>query len=756
MLAVGTSSPVIRASATTTTTTTTVNLSTKNHDGHQDDADDYKNAIQSSLLSSSSSSSSYTNNDYTNGLKFFIGLFIVTPIVVWMILLLVFKFVYGKGCRRSTTMKKRRWFSRSSCRRHNRRRSDGRSITTLNEEQQLQEAITRSLADIHTDEKMTINDDDDDNNKHFDFNDEYKKKKTNNINDKTLSKKQNRRDHNNDNDNIIIDNKAPLMNPWIAGGDIIDMIELSKCGIPRPVRKQYVVRSWRIQSVYMLVAIIVPIMSVVLMEVGWTALEQSVRDIQTLNDDIETITYRGWNAMTNIEQTKEHLFTNNIIQLLLEYNNNNNITTAATTTDPPTGTTTTNNDNENYYDSELDRKSHNDYIRRRFLQQQGIKEKEEATASLSSSTEEIQTQRPTYPWDEIFGSSSSSQQQQEGTVSPTSLSSSSNTPLIKTTTTSSGSSDNDGKMSTTIFTDSDFNDKDSKNTMMMALSEKEKLTDDNTMSSSPQTEVITTTKGSMIIEEWCPNAFQYINKEELLVWTDSINILNDNTQIMNDVFNMYLGSSTGTNNNNNADNDFDMSPSAVVTSSSTNTTTHHETSSSTSVFQFVTETTHYIDDTIEWFFNNDWLLKLLLLVLNVVNALLLANVYILSKNNIIHTPTRMYVSYILIPIFVLATLSVLLICTLSGIAVLINVDFCSGGSNNNDMRSSYDGNADGGSYGSPQGTIEDVILTLQQKQQHDYNYDSGNAVNGNTTSTREALDIVYDAVGYFWNVRNTA
>ena len=116
---------------------------------------------------------------------------------------------------------------------------------------------------------------------------------------------------------------------------------------------------------------------------------------------------------------------------------------------------------------------------------------------------------------------------------------------------------------------------------------------------------------------------------------------------------------------------------------------------------------------------------MLILVLNVVNGLLLANVYFLSKNNIIHQPTRLYVAYILIPIFVVSAALLVAVTVAAGLAVLINSDFCSGGSE----------------VAGPQGTIEEAISTIQMQQQ----------LNGEAPN--EALGLVYDAIDYYWKVR---
>jgi hypothetical protein len=116
-----------------------------------------------------------------------------------------------------------------------------------------------------------------------------------------------------------------------------------------------------------------------------------------------------------------------------------------------------------------------------------------------------------------------------------------------------------------------------------------------------------------------------------------------------------------------------------------------------STFEMVTEATQYVDESINWAYDHDWLLKLFLMVLNVVNLLLLSACYFLSKNNIIHPPSRYYLAFFLVPLFsVLAGATVFMTATF-GVGTLLNSDFCAGGP----------------APGSPAGAIEDAILLHQ-------------------------------------------
>mmetsp|Transcript_18998 Transcript_18998/g.41282 ORF Transcript_18998/g.41282 Transcript_18998/m.41282 type:complete len:1064 (+) Transcript_18998:138-3329(+) len=262
---------------------------------------------------------------------------------------------------------------------------------------------------------------------------------------------------------------------------------------------------------------------------------------------------------------------------------------------------------------------------------------------------------------------------------------------------------------------------------------------DTKSSTATTTATITTatsssTRSGLLIDKWCPNSPRYIGAEELNFWVASINSLSENTQTINRIFN-YLEVSfpsieeSSLSSSSSSSSSFQLSGESGTIMNHTDPTLPTTKIYGSSAFRLVTEATNNINEMIEWFFANDWLLKFLVLVLNVINGLLLANVYFLSKNNIVHAPTRLYVAYVLLPLFVFAAISIVVVAVATGVAVLINSDFCSGGTTGS---------------GSPQGTLEDFIMTLQQQNLH-------NAAAGTKDSVPNgALDIAYDAVDYFW------
>jgi hypothetical protein len=617
-------------------------------------------------------SSYITNNDYTNGIQLFIGLFIITPFIFWIILLLGFKLVYGKGCIQ-TRARARDGGGRCLLRHRHRDRRDGNS---------------------DSDDKV---------------------EDSHNGNDGVEITTTGDESKSNNNNNIIINN-------WIAGGDILNMIQLSKAGISRKKRKSYVLRSWRIQSIYMSIALVIPILSVVLLEVGWKSIESIVlNDISQFTIDIDTLAYSGYNSIQNLQQIQTNLVTNSnnntLLQLLLEYNVNNENHEKDRKSDPYDHDNNNDDwdDNQHIIENTEDHEDDSARRRARYLQQQ--QQQQQGTSFPTNDNSDFD------PWNEFFGLST------EETISPTTI-----TTAITAATISPSKA---AESSTT------------KAPLLL-------VTTKQPPPLLPLLPATTTTMNSnsnynytgILIEEWCPNAYEYIDAEELIVWTDSINSLS--ASLLPLVAKMDSNSITP------------PIPTPIITTTTTGTTGTNINDYS-SFLLLITETTNYIDTIIDWCYSNDWILKLVLVVLNIVNALLLANVYLVSKNNIIHSPTRYYISYLLVPMFLIGTICLLLISILSGIALLINVDFCSGGNNIDDDTMTLMNTNNFYHYGSPKGTIQDVIMTLQnqqQEQQQQLRNNDGRPNDGNddddtnNDNDNDGLDLVYDAVDYFWTVRN--
>ena len=128
------------------------------------------------------------------------------------------------------------------------------------------------------------------------------------------------------------------------------------------------------------------------------------------------------------------------------------------------------------------------------------------------------------------------------------------------------------------------------------------------------------------------------------------------------------------------------------------------------------------------------------MLLNVVNILLVMVVYICSKNNIIHDPTRAFTTYLLLPAFILLTLGLLVLTGVAGIAALFNADFCQGGPGGEDYDST---NNNISNNKSPQGTLRDAILSFEYGT-----LDTDRQLEG-------SMALVYDSFAYYSNVSKT-
>ena len=296
------------------------------------------------------------------------------------------------------------------------------------------------------------------------------------------------------------------------------MVALSRAGIKRKERKRRILRSWRLQTIFLLVAVLIPTISMIMMECGWKSLDEAWEEVRHVVDDVEALAFRGWNVLDSLQETQHGFYNNTLVQEILQ------------------------------------------------------------------------------------------------------------------------------------------------------------------------------SKNKLIFQDWCPNTATSGESSSfsLKFLQDGINSIQSNAHYLVDVLDPSSG---GTSWNKNA-------------------------------FIVTTQVTKYLDESITWFFDHDWLLKLFLMIINVLNILMLLSCYFLSKNNIIHAPSRMYLSVVVLPLFIIFTIMLLFITSTSGVATLMNADFCAGGP---------------GPSGSPQGTIEDAILSYQ------YGRMERQQVTGN-------LGLIYDSFLYFSEV----
>jgi hypothetical protein len=295
-----------------------------------------------------------------------------------------------------------------------------------------------------------------------------------------------------------------------AGGGVLDMIQLSKAGVRRKERKRRIMRSWRLQTTFCIVSILIPMTSLMMMEMGWKSLDAAWQEVQVVVDDVEALAFRGWNVLESLQSIKNELHSNLLVQQVLKSESANGFA------------------------------------------------------------------------------------------------------------------------------------------------------------------------------EWCPNAGE--TPERFKVLQDAMEQVQSGTQELVEIYEDHVPE------NENG-------------------------------FVVMTQVTKYVDESIDWFFAHDWMWKLLLMVLNVINVLMLLACYSLSKNNIVHLPSRLYLAWLLVPVFTVVTVLLLIATASSGVATMLNADFCAGGTE----------------PGSPQGTVEDAILSFQ------YGSMDRRPVTGN-------VGLVYDSFVYYSSV----
>lgn len=109
-----------------------------------------------------------------------------------------------------------------------------------------------------------------------------------------------------------------------------------------------------------------------------------------------------------------------------------------------------------------------------------------------------------------------------------------------------------------------------------------------------------------------------------------------------------------------------------------------------------TNATEHVEMAIEWTKSHDWLLKFLLMMVNVLSMLMILASYLVYQiSPIIHIPSRFYLAWIIVPFWAALCVLIVIVTAVLGIATLVNADFCAGGP----------------APGSPQGALEDAILS---------------------------------------------
>jgi hypothetical protein len=106
----------------------------------------------------------------------------------------------------------------------------------------------------------------------------------------------------------------------------------------------------------------------------------------------------------------------------------------------------------------------------------------------------------------------------------------------------------------------------------------------------------------------------------------------------------------------------------------------------------VTELTSSTEETTDWLDRHDWIVRLFLVVLNIVNSFFLFAVF-LTKNEVDYVALQAMTSWLLLPLFCLVVAGFAGATCAVAIVAMTNADFCAGGEGT----------------GSPMGTLQDIV-----------------------------------------------
>lgn len=113
---------------------------------------------------------------------------------------------------------------------------------------------------------------------------------------------------------------------WAAGGDVVNVRYMKKCGIKKSERKRRIIRNWRIQTIFLFCNIMVPPITFCLFEFGINPfILISLNDIIQVNDMIDSTAYVGISIINDIihqTNTFNQLYETNHIYNTIMMNNN--------------------------------------------------------------------------------------------------------------------------------------------------------------------------------------------------------------------------------------------------------------------------------------------------------------------------------------------------------------------------------------------------------------------------------------------------
>ena len=122
-----------------------------------------------------------------------------------------------------------------------------------------------------------------------------------------------------------------------GGGKTVDVAALRKSRVPRHIRRRQIIRSWRVQWTFLVASVGIPIMTLLMARNGLKPLIHSLDEVESINDEVEDIAFRGLVIADSLVRERKKLQQNftrrnldmedvcpNLSQTQSQNNNNNN------------------------------------------------------------------------------------------------------------------------------------------------------------------------------------------------------------------------------------------------------------------------------------------------------------------------------------------------------------------------------------------------------------------------------------------------
>jgi hypothetical protein len=102
-----------------------------------------------------------------------------------------------------------------------------------------------------------------------------------------------------------------------AGGQVVDIRKLAKRGVSRKTRRKHIVRNWRVQSMFLVVGLTIPTLTLILVKVGWGHMDTAMQDVKETLDDVESWSYNGQHIIERLQRTERNIRQHEFVQQAL-------------------------------------------------------------------------------------------------------------------------------------------------------------------------------------------------------------------------------------------------------------------------------------------------------------------------------------------------------------------------------------------------------------------------------------------------------